>query len=203
MAGLEETIAVERKTLDDFVGTVMLARGRFYRELRRLQRYTRACVVVEANLSDAMAGRYRCDAHPNAILGSALAIAVDFGIPIYFCSSRQVACRFVEGYVLRAAERRQHWHARLPDRIRFPRQHTAATLRQINEVLRQFCRCADSSISFSMRLNGQPSWPKAMTWCRFSSLKTLLTSMEGIPHRCQCPVSVPLAGFQPSLIGRF
>ncbi len=46
--GLEETIAVERKTLDDFVGTVMRARGRFYRELRRLQKCARACVVVEA-----------------------------------------------------------------------------------------------------------------------------------------------------------
>ena len=36
VAGLEQTVAVERKTLDDFVGTVMRARGRFYRELRRL-----------------------------------------------------------------------------------------------------------------------------------------------------------------------
>lgn len=109
VAGLEETIAVERKTLDDFVGTVVRARGRFYRELRRLQRCARACVVVEANLSDVLAGRYRCDAHPNAILGSAIAISVDFGIPVYFCSSRQVACRFVEAYLLRAAERRSHW----------------------------------------------------------------------------------------------
>jgi hypothetical protein len=53
-----------------------------------------------------------------------------------------------------------------------------------------------------MRLNGQPSRPNAMTWCRFSSLKTLLTSTEGIPHRCQCPSSVPLPVFsRPSLAG--
>ncbi len=109
VAGLEETVAVERKTLDDFVGTVMRARGRFYRELRRLQRYARACVVVEANLSDVLAGRYRGGAHPHAILGSAMAIIVDFEIPVYFCSNRQVACRFVEGFLLRAAERRAHW----------------------------------------------------------------------------------------------
>ena len=31
-----------------------------------------------------------------------------------------------------------------------------------------------------MRLNGHPSRPSAITCCRFSSLKTLLTSMEGI-----------------------
>ena len=29
--------------------------------------------------------------------------------------------------------------------------------------------------------SGQPSRPSAMTCCRFSSLKTLLTSTEGIP----------------------
>jgi ERCC4-type nuclease len=109
--GLETTIAVERKTLDDFVSTVMRVRARFYRELRRLQQYPRACVVVEANLSDVLAGRYRCDAHPHAVVGSALAIIVDFGVPVYFCSSRQVACKFVEGFLLRAAEGRSHWQS--------------------------------------------------------------------------------------------
>ncbi len=111
VAGMEQIVAVERKTLDDFVGTVMRARGRFYRELRRLAKYTRACVVVEADLADILAGRYRGDAHPHAILGSALAISVDFGIPVYFCSNRQIACRFVEGYLLRAAARGARWQS--------------------------------------------------------------------------------------------
>jgi len=109
VAGLEQTVAVERKTLDDFVGTVMHARGRFYRELQRLETYTRACIVVEANIADVVAGRYRGEAHPNAVLGSAIAISVDFGVPVFFCSSRQIACRFVESYLLRAAERSVHW----------------------------------------------------------------------------------------------
>jgi len=30
-----------------------------------------------------------------------LSIVVDFDIPVFFCSDRQVACRFVEGYLLR------------------------------------------------------------------------------------------------------
>lgn len=109
VAGLEQSVAVERKTLEDFVGTVTRARDRFYRELERFQSYARACVVVEADLEDVLAGRYRGGAHPHSILGSALAIAVDFGIPVFFCSNRQVACRFVEGYLLRAANRREQW----------------------------------------------------------------------------------------------
>ena len=112
VAGLEELVAVERKTLEDFVSTVIRARGRFYRELRRLGMYARACVVVEADLADVLAGRYHGDAHPQSILGSALAIAVDFGVPVFFCSNRQVACRFVEGYLLRAAERSVQWKSR-------------------------------------------------------------------------------------------
>jgi ERCC4-type nuclease len=109
--GLENLVAVERKTIDDFVGTVIRARGRFYRELQRLERYARACVVVEADLEDVIQGRYRGDAHPHSILGSALAISVDFGIPVFFCSNRQLACHFVEGYLLRAADRRERWLA--------------------------------------------------------------------------------------------
>jgi len=43
-----------------------------------------------------------------------------------------------------------------------------------------------------MRRNGQPSRPSAMTCCRFSSLKTLLTSMEGTPPSLSmsCPISI-------------
>ena len=89
----------------------MRARGRFYRELNKLARYSRACVVVEAELADALAGRYKSVAHPHTVLGSALAITVDFGIPVFFCSNRQVACRFVQGYLLRAAERRIEWRS--------------------------------------------------------------------------------------------
>ena len=112
VAGLEQTLAVERKSIEDFVGTVTRARDRFYREMRRLGGYQRACVVVESDLKDVLAGRYRGASHPNSILGSALAITVDFGIPVFFCSNRQVACLFVERYLLRAAERSGQWQKR-------------------------------------------------------------------------------------------
>src|SRR4051794_40670423 len=58
-------------------------------------------------------------------------------------------------------------------------------------------------VSCWMRLSGQPSRPSAMTCCRFSSLKTLLTSMEGNPSIVLNVLPFLLAGFQLSLIGRF
>lgn len=103
--GLEECVAVERKTLDDFVSTVIHSRSRFREELRKLGGYQAACVVVEAGLMDVMQKRYRGEAHPNAVLGNALSIILDYGVPVFFCSNRQAACHFVQAYLLAAHAR--------------------------------------------------------------------------------------------------
>jgi ERCC4-type nuclease len=103
--GLEGRVAVERKTLDDFVSTVIHSRSRFREELRKLGGYRAACVVVEAGLLDLLKQQYRGEAHPNAVLGNALSIILDFGVPVFFCSSRQAACEFVQAYLLAAHAR--------------------------------------------------------------------------------------------------
>jgi len=99
--GREDSVAVERKTLEDFVSTVIRSRKRFKKELQRLAGYEAACIVVEADLRDILGGRYRSGAHPNTVLGTVLSIVVDFDIPVFFCSDRQAACRFVESYLIR------------------------------------------------------------------------------------------------------
>jgi len=99
--GFEDRVTVERKSMDDFVSTVIHARSRFHKELKRLQLFETACVVVEGSLDDVLRRRYHGNAHPNSVFGSAISIIIDFGIPVYFCSNRQVACRFVEGYLQR------------------------------------------------------------------------------------------------------
>ncbi|HOZ49061.1 MAG TPA: ERCC4 domain-containing protein [Candidatus Hydrogenedentes bacterium] len=130
VAGAEDRIAVERKSMTDFIGTVIRGRKRFHAELRKLAEYEHACVVVEGSLRDLLEGRYPGGAHPNALLGSVLSIVVDFGVPVYFCSDRQCACRFVAGFLERC-------------------------LKKVNQECRQQqetkpCRCADESTgSFS------------------------------------------------------
>lgn len=103
--GLEGRVAVERKTLDDFVSTVIHSRSRFREELRKLGGYRAACVVVEAGLLDLLTQHYRGEAHPNAVLGNALSIILDFGVPVFFCGNRQAACQFVQAYLLAAHAR--------------------------------------------------------------------------------------------------
>ncbi|MCP4677616.1 MAG: hypothetical protein GY854_19295 [Deltaproteobacteria bacterium] len=116
--GFEDRVAVERKTMDDFVNTVIHRRKRFYKELRLLAEYELACVVVEASLETVHNGLYVGEAHPNAVFGSAVSICVDFGVPVFFCSDRQLARKFTEMFLLRA-------HRRLTrDDEKFGAEHT-------------------------------------------------------------------------------
>ena len=66
LEGFEERVAVERKSLDDFVSTVIRHRRRFHAELRKMRRLDAACVVVEAGFDDVLASRYTSSAHPHA-----------------------------------------------------------------------------------------------------------------------------------------
>jgi len=105
LAGLEDQVAVERKTLDDFVSTVIHRRRRFREELRKLSRYRAACVVVEADLLDVLGKRYRSEARPEAVVGATLSILLDYGVPVAFCGNRQAACHFTQAFLLAAHKR--------------------------------------------------------------------------------------------------
>lgn len=113
LAGHETAVAVERKTLQDFVASAILDRERFGRELRALAAYELGCVVVEASLEDVLAHRYRSGTHPHAVFGAALSIIADLGVPVFFCGDRQIACRFVEGLLLR-------YHRKVSERCEKP-----------------------------------------------------------------------------------
>src|SRR5262249_51629232 len=59
-------------------------------------------------------------------------------------------------------------------------------------------------VASSMRRKDHPSFPRAITCCFFSSLKTLLMPRE--PIKAPLGVNVPdfpMAGFQVTLYGRF
>lgn len=105
VAGLEDQVAVERKTLDDFVSTVIHRRRRFREELRKLSSYRAACVVVEAELLDVLGKRYRGEARPEAVVGSTLSILLDYGVPVAFCGNRQAARHYTQAFLLAAHKR--------------------------------------------------------------------------------------------------
>ena len=101
LAGLADRVAVERKSLDDFVSTVIHNRSRFSRELEKLRVMDFGCVVVEAGLDDVLSGDYRGGANPHSVFGAAVSIIADCGVPVFFCSNRQIACKFTQDLLVR------------------------------------------------------------------------------------------------------
>lgn len=100
--GFEEQVAVERKSLADFVRTCIHDPARFARELDLLGRRSHACIVVEADLDDVLRGRAAetlRGASPESMLGAAVYLTVWFGVPVFWCGSRQAARAFTEAYL--------------------------------------------------------------------------------------------------------
>ena len=100
--GYENVVAVERKSLADFVHTVIHDSDRFAVELAKLARFAAACVVVEADLDHVLRGLHSealRSVAPQAVLGMAIHITLHWRVPVYWCGSRQAACVFTDAFL--------------------------------------------------------------------------------------------------------
>ena len=105
LEGFEDQVCIERKSLSDYVQSVIKQRDRFMKEVKKLSEIPHCCIVVEGNLSDIMGKRYRSGTHPNSVLGATLSLMIDHKIPVCFCSDRQLAKTFTEMYLKRVYRR--------------------------------------------------------------------------------------------------
>ncbi len=96
--GLEDKITIERKSLCDFIKTLSVDRARFTRELKRMQNFDYACIVVEGGLTEIFAKPplHNCNVSAERILGSTVSFLLDYRIPVFFCADRQHAILFTE-----------------------------------------------------------------------------------------------------------
>jgi DNA excision repair protein ERCC-4 len=97
--GLERVITIERKSPGDAACSVMPPlRAPFLDRCQRMARYPRKGIVIEASYAD-MRSSYEAftesQAHPNAVVGSYLAIQERWGIPIHFIDGAELAEEFV------------------------------------------------------------------------------------------------------------
>ena len=105
--GFEDRVAVERKELNDLISCLTkTGRERFERELRRSRALEHFAIVVEANLSDLAAGRYRSDMTPEAVLQSIVTLSVRYGVPVWLCDSRELGQRVTESLLVKYARER-------------------------------------------------------------------------------------------------
>ena len=91
VSGMENVMALERKSMADAIGSSIAGRERFIRSCARLAEYRWKAILIEASYEELKTPYFRFDelvteAHPNAVCGTLDAIEAKFGIPILYSS---------------------------------------------------------------------------------------------------------------------
>ena len=89
--GLENFVAVERKSLSDLVMCLGRDRERFIRELLRARGLESFSIVCEGTWAALSNGQYKSRLSPQSATATVCAIMARLKIPIVFCGSRQAA----------------------------------------------------------------------------------------------------------------
>lgn len=94
--GLEERFVVERKTLQDLVGSLSTNRDRFFRELHRMRGSSFRRLLIVASPSAIELKGYRGKMAPRSVWASLCAIQARYDIPFVFESDPSKASLLVE-----------------------------------------------------------------------------------------------------------
>lgn len=89
--GLEDRVAIERKTKTDAFTSLGRERARFEREVGRLGELELGAIVVEASLRDLLRRPQFSQMNPRAVVASLFAWSVRYGVPVYFADDRNHA----------------------------------------------------------------------------------------------------------------
>lgn len=90
--GLEDTCAVERKSLDDLANCLGRDRERFLRQLQRGRGLDAFAVIVEASWIDLAQGNYAARGlHPHSACQSVASFMARLGVPFMFAGTRTAA----------------------------------------------------------------------------------------------------------------
>lgn len=113
LEGAETEIGIERKSLEDLVGSITAGKERFARSIAALKTRRWRCVIVESSISCVIGGMYRSRISPSAVLGAVCAICAD-GVPVYFNDDAGHAAQFAERWLLKCWQRLQRARAVQP-----------------------------------------------------------------------------------------
>ena len=98
--GLEESFAVERKSIDDIASCCASGnRDRFEHELHRLRGYQFKDLLIIGSREEIAAGRYHSRIAPKAVLATLGAFEIRYSIPLVFCASLEEAAAAIERWV--------------------------------------------------------------------------------------------------------
>lgn len=93
--GFENSIAIERKTIQDLWTSLTSEAKRFKAELEELAKYERRYILIEGLESEYLSWQPERKIHPNAIRMALASIEAKGGIPIHQAENREMAERWV------------------------------------------------------------------------------------------------------------
>lgn len=97
-------VALERKTIDDYVHCLLRERERFFRELERMREYPLRAVIIEASWMDIHEHRYVSRADPASIFAWTCCLMVDYQLPVIMAENHAIASRVAQRMICRWAE---------------------------------------------------------------------------------------------------
>lgn len=86
--GLEHEVTIERKSINDWVSTVLQDRTRFYKELERMRSYQFRCVIIESGIEELTHQNYRSNVSWRVIMGFVAEVTVGQSVPVYLAGTR-------------------------------------------------------------------------------------------------------------------
>ena len=89
--GLENRVAIERKTKSDAYGSLGRGRARFRREVERLADLDYAAIVVEDTVPGFLMRPPHSKMNPRSAMCSLLAWSVRYRVPVFFAGDREHA----------------------------------------------------------------------------------------------------------------
>ena len=89
--GMEDRVAVERKSKIDAYASLGKDRARLKREFERLSEYDYAAMVIEASLSDFLRPPGFSQMRPSSAINTLISWSVKYGVHIFFSDSRHLA----------------------------------------------------------------------------------------------------------------
>lgn len=96
LAGAEERLAIERKSIADLVSCVGPERDRFERELHRLRGHDFARLLIVGTETEIREHRYRSRTKPKSVLHSLYAWEIRFRVPFVFAPTPEAGAALVE-----------------------------------------------------------------------------------------------------------
>ena len=89
--GMEHCLAIERKSLADLVNSVIGDRTRFLAQCKSLAARKRKAIVIEAGLAQVKSPYPESMAHPNAVVGTLIALQERWDIQVLWCDTAELA----------------------------------------------------------------------------------------------------------------